>query len=171
MSNRRPTPFKTRSRLPTNRAVTRPFQFRLERVRALRERAEEQAREDLASSLAVRMKGEAMLQAAADEVTGAHDARRATSNANLSGAELLALQAYLERAERQRESAALELDRRDAEVDARRVALTQRSQERQVLERLKDRRRADHNREMERREGALLDEMALTAHRRMGAAS
>ena len=150
--------------------MTRPFQFRLERVRALRERAEEQAREDLASSLAVRMKGEAMLQAAADEVNGAHDARR-RANADLSGAELVALQAYLERAERQHESAALELDRRQAEVDARRVALTQRSQERQVLERLKDRRRADHNREMERREGALLDEMALAAHRRLGAAS
>jgi flagellar export protein FliJ len=152
--------------------VTRPFQFRLERVRALRERAEEQAREDLASSMAVRMNGEAMLQAAADEVNGAHDARRRTSTADLSGAELVALQAYLERAERQRESAALELDRRDAEVDARRAALAQRSQERQVLERLKDRRRADHNREMERREGVLLDEMALAAHRRMmGAAS
>jgi flagellar FliJ protein len=151
--------------------VSRPFQFRLERVRALRERVEEQAREDLASSLAVHLKGEAMLRAASDDVSGAYDARRRTSSADLSGAELLALQAYLERTERQRESAALELDRRQAEVDARRAALVQRSQERQVLERLKDRRRADHNREMERREGALLDEMALVAHRRMGAAS
>jgi flagellar export protein FliJ len=151
--------------------VSRPFQFRLERVRALRERAEDHAREELASSLATRMNGEAMLRAAADEVSGAQDARRRGANAALSGAELLALQAYLERTERQRESAALELDRRDAEVDARRAALTVRSQERQVLERLKDRRRADHNREMERREGALLDEMAIVAHRRMGAAS
>jgi flagellar FliJ protein len=117
------------------------------------------------------MNGEAMLRAAADEVSDAQDARRRGANAALSGAELLALQAYLERTERQRESAALELDRRDAEVDARRAALTVRSQERQVLERLKDRRRADHNREMERREGALLDEMAIVAHRRMGAAS
>jgi flagellar protein FliJ len=171
MSNSRPAPFKSRSRVPTNRAVTRPFQFRLERVRALRERVEEQAREELASSLAVHLKGEAMLRAAADEVSGAQDARRRTSNADLSGAELLALQAYLERTERRRESAALELDRRQAEVDARRSTLVQRSQERQVLERLKDRRRADHNREMERREGALLDEIALAAHRRMGAAS
>ena len=151
--------------------MTRPFQFRLERVRALRERVEEQAREDLASSLAVRMKGEAMLRAAADDVDAAQDARRRTATADLSGAELLALQAYLERTERQRESAALELDRRDAEVDARRQALTVRSQERQVLERLKDRRRADHKREMERREGALLDEMALTLHRRSAEAA
>jgi flagellar protein FliJ len=151
--------------------VTRPFQFRLERVRALREREEDQAREELASSLAVRMKGEAMLRAAAEDVDGAHDARRRSSTAALSGAELLALQAYLERTERQRESAALELDRREAEVDARRTALTARSQERQVLERLKDRRKADHQREMQRREGILLDEIAITAHRRMEAAS
>jgi flagellar FliJ protein len=151
--------------------VTRPFQFRLERVRELREHAEDQAREELASSLAIRMKGEAMLRAAAEDMGAAQAARRNGSASDLSGAELLALQAYLERAERKRESAALELDRREAEVDARRQALAVRSQERQVLERLKDRRREDHKREMERREGALLDEMAISAHRRMGAAS
>ena len=151
--------------------MTRPFKFRLERVRELREHAEDQAREELASSLAIRMKGEAMLRAAAEDMGAAQDARRKSSTADLSGAELLALQAYLERAERQRESAELELDRRQAEVDARRQALAVRSQERQVLERLKERRRNDHRREAERREGVLLDEMAITIHRRAGAAS
>jgi flagellar FliJ protein len=150
--------------------VTRPFQFRLERVRALRERAEEQAREELASSLAYQLKGEAMLRAAAENVDGAQKARRQSSGADLSGADLRALQAYMERAERARESAELELDRREAEVHARRSALTQRSQERQVLERLKERRAADHRVEMQRREGVLLDEMALNMHRRAGAA-
>jgi flagellar protein FliJ len=152
--------------------VSRPqFQFRLERVRALRERVEEQAQEDLAASLSIRMKGEAMLRAAEESMTGARRARRESAVADMSGADLIALQAYLERAERARESAALELDRHEAEVDARRAALTVRSQERQVLERLKERRRADHDREHERREGMLLDEMALSAHRRMGARS
>ena len=150
--------------------MSRPFQFRLERVRALREREEEQAREELAASLAVRMKGEATLRAASESVSDAQDARRRSSTTAISGAELRALQAYMERTERTRESAALELDRREAEVDARRSALTVRSQERQVLERLKDRRRADHVSETERREGALLDEMALSAHRRAGVA-
>jgi flagellar FliJ protein len=150
--------------------VTRPFQFRLERVRELREHAEDQAREELASSLAVRMKGEAMLRAAADNLSGAHQAHRQSSITELSGADLIALQAYQERAERARESAALELDRREAEVDARRSALTTKSQERQVLERLKERRAADHQREMDRVEGVQLDEMALNAHRRQEAA-
>jgi flagellar FliJ protein len=151
--------------------VTRPFQFRLERVRALRESAEEQAQEELANSLAIRLKGEAMLRAAAENVSGARDeARRRNSSTDLSGSDLIAVQAYMERAERARESAALELDRREAEVDARRAALTQRSQERQVLERLKERRAEDHRVETERREGAQLDEMALSMHRRAGAA-
>ena len=171
MSNRCPATVNSPTRLPTNRAVSRPqFHFRLERVRALREREEEFAREELASSLAIRMKGEAMLRAAAQDVNGAQQIRRQSSTAAVSGAELLALQAYLERAERAHESAALELDRRDAEVDARRAALTARAQERQVLERLKDRRKADHDREHDRREGVLLDEMALNTHRRQGAA-
>lgn len=170
MSNTCPATVNRPAGLPTNRAVSRPqFHFRLERVRALREREEEHAREELASSLAVRMKGEAMLRAAADDVNGAQEIRRQSSTAALSGAELLALQAYLERAERAHESAALELDRRDVEVDARRAALTARAQERQVLERLKDRRKADHVREHDRREGVLLDEMAINAHRRAGA--
>lgn len=149
--------------------MSRPFKFRLERVRALRERAEDQAREELASSLAVQMRGEAMLRTASENVSKAHETRRQSSTADLSGAELIALQAYMDRTERMRESAALELDRREAEVDARRTALTVRSQERQVLERLKERRSADHSREMKRREGALLDEMALSSHRRAGA--
>jgi flagellar FliJ protein len=146
--------------------VTRPFQFRLERVRALRERAEEQAQEELANSLAIRLKGEAMLRAAAESVDDAREARRRSSSADLSGADLIALQAYMERAQIQRESAALELDRREAEVDARRAALTQRSQERQVLEKLKERRAEDHRVESERRESVVLDEMALNMHRR-----
>jgi flagellar biosynthesis chaperone FliJ len=43
------------------------------------------------------------------------------------------------------------------------------SRDRQVLERLKERRRADHRRESERVEAGLLDEMAITTHRRQEA--
>jgi flagellar FliJ protein len=84
--------------------------------------------------------------------------------------ELQARQAYIERAERARESASLDLDRRDAEVDARRMALQAAAREREVLERLKQRRREEYRKESERREGAALDEMALGIHRRRGLA-
>ena len=147
----------------------RPFNFRLERVRALRESFEDQAREELAASLSVRLKGEAMLRAASDRFTTAQDTRRQTATLEVSGQDLIAMQAYVDRTGRARQAAELELDRREAEVDARRTALLAAARERQVLERLKKRRKADHKRESERAEGVLLDEMAISSHRRAGA--
>jgi len=146
--------------------VDRPFTFKLERVRALRERKEELAKEELAASLALRLRGEAMLRAAAENVEQARSLQRSVAGHAMTAAELQAAQAYLERTERERETASLDLDRRDAEVDARRMALQNAAREREVLERLKERRRDEHVREAGRREGAVLDEMAITMHRR-----
>jgi flagellar FliJ protein len=148
----------------------RPFNFRLERVRALRESFEDQAKEDLAASLSTRLKGEAMLLAASETFSNAQVTRRRTAELEVSGEDLLAAAAYMDRTSRARQAAELELDRRDAEVDARRTALLAAARERQVLERLKERRAADHRRESERAEGVLLDEMAIVSHRRAGAA-
>jgi flagellar FliJ protein len=150
--------------------VDRPFTFKLERVRALRERKEELAKEELAASLALRLRGEAMLQAAAESVEHARGAQRAAAGAAMTAADLQAAQAYLERTEREREFASLNLDRQDAEVDMRRSVLQDAARDREVLERLKERRRDEHRREADRREGALLDEMAITMHRRGQAA-
>jgi flagellar FliJ protein len=150
--------------------VDRPFTFKLERVRALRERKEDLAKEELAASLALRLRGEAMLQAAVESVEQARGAQRAAAGAPMTAAELQAAQAYLERTEREREFASLNLDRQDAEVDMRRNALQSAARDREVLERLKERRRTEHRREADRREGALLDEMAITMHRRGQAA-
>jgi flagellar FliJ protein len=143
-----------------------PFRFRLERVRALRERAEEQAREELAATLSLRLRGQAMLMAASRQLDAARNERRATAGAPTTAADLVATQAYLEMAERAVDSAALDLDRTDAEVDARRDALTRAARERSVLERLKERRRAAHAADSARAEGAELDELAITRYRR-----
>jgi flagellar FliJ protein len=110
-----------------------------------------------------------MLRAASERYTTAQDTRRETATLEVSGQDLLAVQAYVERTSRARQAAELELDRRDAEVDARRTALLAAARERQVLERLKERRKTDHRRESERVEGVLLDEMAISSHRRAGA--
>jgi flagellar FliJ protein len=145
----------------------RPFHFRLERIRAVRERIEDQAKEELSASLADRLKGEAMLRAASDELASAREKRvERFTTGTATGDELVASQAYLEQAQRTREARALDLDRRDTEVAARRDALTAAARERQVLERLKERRREDHVRETERRASAALDELALGVHRR-----
>jgi len=145
----------------------RPFNFRLERVRSVRERAEEQAREDLAASLALRVRGEGMLRAAEAELDAARRTRRdAGADVAVSGIDLVAAQAYLEHAERRREARMLDLDRCDAEVEMRREALIEAARKRQALDRLKEKKRQEHDVESARITGAALDEMSLNMHRR-----
>jgi flagellar FliJ protein len=149
----------------------RPFTFRLERIRSVRERAEEQAREDLAASLALRLKGEGMLRAAEAELAAAKQTRLSTGTGQAaSGLDLVAAQAYVEQAERRRQARMLDLDRCDVEVETRRAALIQAATDRQALERLKERKRAEHAVESERIAGIALDEMSLNMHRRRVAA-
>jgi len=146
---------------------TPSFTFRLERVRSLRERAEERAREELARELQLRLRGEALLVDATCQVSMARDTGLgAVRRTGASGADLIAAQAYMERAERDRREAALDLDRQDAEVDARRKALTAAARERETIDRLKERQRASHHREVTRREQVALDEVAMGVHRR-----
>ena len=163
------------------------FTFRLERVRSLRERAEEAAREELARELSHRVRGEALLRQATTAVSAARDAGRDTvSKAGVSaardagrdtvlktgasGADLLAAQAWMERVERRRLDAAADLDQRDAEVARSRAALAEAARDREAIERLKRKRRADHDAEALRRAQIVLDEVALTVHRRGSAA-
>jgi flagellar FliJ protein len=145
---------------------TPSFTFRLERVRSLRESAEEHAREDLAHELRLRLRGEALLREATHLATAAREAGRDTARTRVSGSDLLAAQAYIERAERTRREAALDLDRREAEVAARRAALQAAARDRQAIDKLKARQRADHDREWARKAQGALDEVALTQYRR-----
>jgi flagellar protein FliJ len=148
----------------TRLVSTRPFQFRLERVRVLRERAEQCASEQLAASLAHQRHGEEQLQAAAERVAQARQERRVVAEA--SGAGLLGMQAYIERTQRAQQAAALDLGRREADVDLRRAALVHAAREHRALTRLEERRRQEHALEGARVEGAHMDEVALTVHRR-----
>ena len=144
------------------------FIFRLERVRALRERAEEAAREELARELNHRIRGEAIVRQATQAVAAARTSGRDATVAD--GAALLAGQAWMERLERRRSDALADLDRRDASVARSRAALTERAREREAIERLKRKRLADHDTEVLRRAQITLDEAALTVYRRGTAA-
>src|SRR3954468_2266386 len=145
---------------------TPSFVFRLERIRSLRERAEERAREDLAHELRLRLRGEAMLLEATHAAAQATQTGRDAALTPASGMDLIAARAYTERAERARREAALDLDRRDAEVEARRTALQSAARERQVMDKLKERQQDDHQREWARKAQGALDEIALGVHRR-----
>jgi flagellar protein FliJ len=148
-----------------HRAVT-PFRFPLERLRALRERSEDLAKQELAGALARRSGCAERLQALGEDVAGALDAKRASATGPARPHELVAHQAWLERVEQARQAGEHDLGRHDADVEAHRGVLVEASRERQALERLKARRSADHARAMARAEGAVLDEIALAQHRR-----
>ena len=137
----------------------------------MRVKAEEQAREELSSELSHRMRGEAMLRRAAEQAAAARETHRSTASRGASGSELLAAQAWIERAHRQQQDAALDLDRRDTEVAARQEALVHASRERQSIDKLAERRRDEHDRAWAHRSQGELDEMALAMHRRRSVVS
>ena len=146
--------------------MSRKFEFRLARVRALRERAEDRAKEDLAGAMSERERWAERLDEAGSQLHQARSAKRGAASGGVTASDMLAHQAFLERAERATEAAEIDLSRQDAEVDARRSALQHAAVERQVLERLKANKAAQHRRADERREGAMLDELAISRHRR-----
>jgi flagellar FliJ protein len=146
------------------------FEFRLERVRALRERSEQEATEHLAAAMAERARWAQRLADAASRLGDARASQLGAAGAVPSMGEMLAHQAFLERSEREHAAAELDLSRQDAEVDARRRALQHAARERQVLEQLKSKQAAAHRREAERRENEKLDELALSGFTRRRAA-
>ena len=139
------------------------FVFSLERVREVRAHEEDMAREAFAASLSLRARGAALLADAQARAAAAREEAIAQPTP-LSGAALISAQAWLERVQRSQEQAALELERRSIELEQRRAALASAGQRRQVLERLKDRKRQAHQVESIRREAVDLDEIALNGH-------
>jgi len=148
--------------------VTGPsFRFRLERVRALRERKEKLAQQELARSLS-RLHGtrEQLRDAEADLERARADQRDAAGTPGTVGAtELQSRQAFLERVEQQRSQRELEVSRGEAEVASRGAELALAAGEHEMLERLRTRRRSEHERDAARRESKLLDEMAASRAR------
>lgn len=150
--------------------MSAPFRFGLERVREIRAHDEDQAKERFAASLSARVRGEAVLRAAEARLRDAHSGVVTPGLGPLTGASLVARQAWVERLEHDRADAHLRMRSYDAELQARRSELAKASQAREVLDQLKERRREEHRLEAERAEAADLDEMALQMHTRRQAA-
>jgi flagellar export protein FliJ len=152
--------------------VTGPsFRFRLERVRALRERREDLARQALAQALTQRSDSRAHLDTvdAHLEQARAEQRRAIGPTATATAAELQARQAFVEHVETQRLAGLRELEHRDTVVAERDLELGSAAREHEMLERLKERQHTEHRRELARQEGGLLDEVALDRFRRSAA--
>ena len=145
------------------------FEFRLERVREMRMKAEDDAKEELATAMAER---ERWVERRAEASRSLVRARLAQRSAAVSGgasiAEMMAHQSFLERTERTEKAVEMDLSRQEQEVAARRSALQAAAQERQVMDKLREKAAAKHRAAAERAEASMLDELALNAHRRRG---
>jgi flagellar export protein FliJ len=151
--------------MPISRVMNgHSYRFRLERVRALRERREEEAQMELAGAMMRHRRCQDQITQMAERIGSA---RRAQSQAR--GVDLREHQAYLERLEQSHHLLVEELARHEKEVADRRVILTARSQDRQALEKLKEKGLDAHNREVARAEQIMLDEIAGNGHRRRAA--
>jgi flagellar FliJ protein len=142
------------------------FTFRLESLRALREQAEQEAREELARELTRHAAHEAALSDAEERLRSAQVEGQLEVGATVAAHQLVSLQAYVERRAVERQAAKDRVAEQAAEVGARRRQLELAARERAVLERLKERREFEHRRAAARIEEAVLAEIALTAHRR-----
>jgi flagellar export protein FliJ len=144
------------------------FRFRLERVRAVRERKEKLAQRELADAISRRSSTVADLRTADADVEHARAEQRSVSaeRGAVSATDLLARQAFLERVEAQRRLRTSELQQREAEVAQRDAELASAASEHEMLNRLSERRRGEHDREAARRELIDLDEIAVTRFRR-----
>ena len=136
-----------------------PFRFRLDRVRDVRVREEDLAREALSGALRAR-------DSSVDVVDGLTGRLRAVqvvpaADTPTGGADLVARQRWVQSLEGQVAAARGELRRHDATVSTRRLELTDAGRRRQALDRLRERRAAEHHLAEGRREAAELDEMAL----------
>jgi flagellar export protein FliJ len=147
-----------------------PHRFRLERIRHLRERSEDLAKQALADSLNLERAAEERVAQAAATITAARQALAQTTAAPTDASAMLARQAYLERTETVHRASLETLKGHARAVDASRGRLIEAARARQSLDRLHDRSLAAHAAESSRRERATLDEIALNSFRRRAAA-
>jgi flagellar protein FliJ len=168
---------KMRTARPITQGVSSAasFRFRLERVRALRQRKESLARQELARAVSRLTGSEDRLRQVEEHLELAHTHQRlaigvgGTGGGTISAADLLARQAFVEHVEAQRTMGIRELERHEADVADRDTQLGRAAREHEILERLKERQRTEHAREAGRREGERLDEIALERFRRSAA--
>lgn len=137
----------------------------------MRERAETLAKQDLAQAISRRSSTEEELKATEADIAQAHVEQRsvAATSGPISAGELQVRQSFLERIEAQRNGHARELAQREAEVAESDAKLTAAASEHEMLNRLRDRHRGEHDREAARVERNSLDEIASSRFGRSSA--
>lgn len=139
----------------------RPFRFKLETVRRLRDHAEQRARDDLARELSHHA-------SLADDVRRSRDAVSVACQ-GARGADIVARgswDAFIERRDREQRLAETELERQDARVEETRSVLGQASREHKAISRLEDKHRERHVDALRRSDESELSDIAGRAYHR-----
>jgi flagellar export protein FliJ len=139
----------------------RRFTFALEPLRTVREHAEQVAMRDLAGELRQADALRTELQSTEQRLSAAREGHR---EATLTAVELAARQLYLERVEREVAEAKHRAQLQEHHVAATRERLQLAAREREKVDRLAARRRAEHEREQRRRERDAGDEISIQMH-------
>lgn len=128
----------------------------------MRERKEKLAKQELAQAMSRRSNSQADLSVSDARLESARAQQRSAVGEprTLSGFDLLAGQAFVERIEAQRGMHALELQQCEAEVVERDANVAAAATQHEMLKRLSERQRGEHEREVARLERNTLDEIA-----------
>jgi flagellar export protein FliJ len=137
------------------------FHFKLDSVRSVRKHTESLAMQALATELAEAGELETRVGAAEERLDAA---RRETPGA-LGALELAQRQLYRERVERELEYARVQVTLQARAVQHARDRLDVAAREREALDRLEARRKAEYVRELGRAERTAADEVATAMHR------
>jgi flagellar export protein FliJ len=129
----------------------------------VREREETEAKLELAGALTRLSTREQELLVAEQELERARGEQRLVTSEShtVSAAELHERQAFLEHVEVRRHESAARLQHQTTEVADRDADLTDAATKHEMLKRLRERQRQEHEREFERRENAALDELSV----------
>lgn len=128
----------------------------------MRERKEKLAKQELAQAMSRRSSSQADLSVSDARLESARAQQRSAVGEprTLSGFDLLAGQAFVERIEAQRGMHALELQQCEAEVVERDANVAAAATQHEMLKRMSERQRGEHEREVARLERNTLDEIA-----------
>jgi flagellar FliJ protein len=139
----------------------KPFRFSLQPILALKEQVEQSARERYAATLRSCEEAAAKVQAASIELTECWTDLCQKLASGVNSGELLRARAWCNVLELRVKDRAAELELARRAVDAVWQELMLATQEREALDRLRDRRRVGYSRQAQASEQKLLDELAL----------
>lgn len=139
----------------------KPFRFSLQSLRVLRERKEQAAQQAYAAAARDHELAERQLQRATDDLKSSWDALCHLVSVGASIADLTQARAWCTALENRQKERAAELQKKRYALEAASRELTVAARDREALDRLHDKHRANYDQEALREEQKLLDEMGL----------